>query len=385
MKILFWLNTAKKNKEKKYPVYCRITINKQRAEIATGIFLKKADFDSNKKIVKNSNPLADVYNRHLKKLSEKLYEIHFNEIYLGDEPSAKRIKEIYTESIKKKRKTLLLDIVSEYIKSKYNRDKNINIFKANDRLLDIIKDVLREKHKINININDCDYYFYDMLANYLRNEKKYSAKYIKRIIALIHASIRYANNMGYSERLPVSYKVTFKDTHEIIYLTEEELERLKKHRFTEQRLQHAADCFIIQCYTGFDYSTLKKFNTNNLVVEKDGLWIKINRQKVDTAQVIIPVFKTVKNILIKYNFKLPVVSNNKYNKALKEVAREIRIHKPLTTHVGRKTFATMLLNKDVPIETVSRVLGHSEIKVTQKFYAQITQMKISKDLRGLFS
>lgn len=83
----------------------------------------------------------------------------------------------------------------------------------------------------------------------------------------------------------------------------------------------------------------------------------------------------------KYNFDLPVFSNQKYNAALKKIATEVGIRKNLTSHVGRKTYGTLLLNKDVPIETVSNLLFHSSIRTTQKHYAKVLHMKTARDIR----
>ncbi|MBN1184321.1 MAG: integrase catalytic domain-containing protein, partial [Bacteroidales bacterium] len=127
---------------------------------------------------------------------------------------------------------------------------------------------------------------------------------------------------------------------------------------------------------------LIRLNASNLIKDNDGLlWINITRQKVEGAECVIPVIGKVWKILAKYNFSLPSFSNQKYNAALKKIASEVGIRKKLTTHVGRKTYGTILLNKDVPIETVSNLLGHSNIRTTQKHYAKVLHMKIARDIR----
>ncbi len=181
--------------------------------------------------------------------------------------------------------------------------------------------------------------------------------------------------------MPIDYTVPFREKPEFIYLTEREVDKIRNHRFSEERLQRIADCFMVQCFTGLAYVDLKKLDAGNIVIESDGLWLNINRQKVQTSEMVVPILKNVKDLLLKYNFKLPVISNQKYNAALKEIAKEVGINKKLTSHVGRKTFGTLLLNKDVPIETVSRILGHADVKTTQRHYAKVLHMKIAKDLR----
>jgi len=120
-------------------------------------------------------------------------------------------------------------------------------------------------------------------------------------------------------------------------------------------------------------------------------WIKINRTKTDVKS-SVPILPVVNNIIEKYknhptcqerNVLLPVLSNQKMNAYLKEVADLARIKKPLTTHLARHTFATTVtLNNDVPIETVSKMLGHSSINMT-KTYARLLDKKVGKDMESL--
>ncbi|MCF6241280.1 MAG: site-specific integrase [Bacteroidales bacterium] len=248
------------------------------------------------------------------------------------------------------------------------------------RYLEILKEFLKNKN-IADNINNCDAYFFESLISYLRHSKNYRVKYIRKIVEFVRATVKYAYEKGYTDKPPVSYKIPFKDETEITYLTEYEIEKLEKHRFVEPHLQRIADCFLVQCYTGLAYADLKKLSANNIKIEKDGFWIDINRQKVKSAKTLVPVLKSAKKLLLKYNYRLPVISNQRYNSGLKQIAAELHINKRLTTHVGRKTFGTLLLNKDVPIETVSKLLGHSNITVTQQYYANVLHMKVAKDLR----
>jgi len=147
-------------------------------------------------------------------------------------------------------------------------------------------------------------------------------------------------------------------------------------------LQKYADLFLVQCYTGLGYEDLKKLNAPHLEKDESGqLWINLTRQKVETAECIIPVINKDWTILKHHNFALPVFSNQKYNATLKKIAMEVRNTKKLTSHVGRKTYGTLLLNKDVPIETVSNILGHVSIRTTQKHYAKVLHMKIARDVR----
>lgn len=378
MKILFWVARSKKDASGKAPIYCRITINGQRAEIATGIIVKPIDFDTAKKRVKN-NALADDYNKSLEKLTYTLNRIYFDQTYAGTSPNASHIKDLYTNKIS--RISSLSRIMIEFINERFDLNNNERQKNQDTRYMRAVNDALINTGQKHVPIDNCNHLFYDRITNYLYHVKEYSVAYMRKIIGFLRGSLMYAYNRGFTSKFPISYSIQFKETKEIVFLTEAEVNKIALHSFAEKHLQRVADCFLVQCYTGLAYADLKNLDANNIHIETDGLWIQINRQKVKTAQCTIPVLKNVKELLYKYNYKMPVISNQKYNAALKTIGKELNLRKNLTTHVGRKTFGTLLLNKDVPIETVSALLGHSNIRTTQRHYAKVLHTKVAKDLR----
>jgi site-specific recombinase XerD len=131
-------------------------------------------------------------------------------------------------------------------------------------------------------------------------------------------------------------------------------------------------------------ANLKK---ENLVIQKDhSIWIEMYRQKTH-KQFSVPLLPKAKTIIEKYQTQesfLPIITNQKFNAYLKEIAEIVGINKTLTHHIGRKTFATtILLNNDIPIEIVSELLGHSKISMTQEHYAKVMQSKISEHMKTL--
>lgn len=142
-------------------------------------------------------------------------------------------------------------------------------------------------------------------------------------------------------------------------------------------------------FTGLAYIDVKNLTEDNLRTGFDGkLWIMTHRQKTDT-NVNVPLLDIPLKILAKYKNNLPnkvllpVLSNQKMNSYLKEIGDLCGIDKNLTFHLARHTFATTItLAKGVPIETVSKMLGHTNIQTTQ-IYARITNSKISNDMEDL--
>lgn len=174
-----------------------------------------------------------------------------------------------------------------------------------------------------------------------------------------------------------------------VFLSTDELDKISKKKFSIERISQVRDVFVFSCFTGLAYVDVKKLKREEIVRGVDGeLWIFCYRQKTHTSS-RIPLLKPAIDILDKYKDDpkcvadvtvLPVLSNQKMNAYLKEIADLCGIKKELTYHIARHTFATTVsLLNDVPIETVSKMLGHSSIKMTQH-YAKILDIKISKDM-----
>ncbi len=198
-----------------------------------------------------------------------------------------------------------------------------------------------------------------------------------------------AKNNGWIFADPfINYKIHLKRVDRG-YLTETEIKKILKKQFTCKRLEQVRDIFIFSCFTGLAYIDVRNLTKDNIQTSFDGkLWIMTARQKTDTT-VTVPLLKVPQAILKKYEGTqadgrlLPVLSNQKLNSYLKEIADLCGITKTITFHLARHTFATtMTLAKGVPIETVSKMLGHTNITTTQ-IYARITNDKIGRDMQAL--
>lgn len=186
----------------------------------------------------------------------------------------------------------------------------------------------------------------------------------------------------------VKFKSTFKDV-ERVYLTQEELTSIDQKVFKIDRLNLVKDMFLFQCYTGLAYSDMAKLTITDVKPGVDGnKWIIINRKKTDVRSAI-PLLPKALLIIQKYEAKrirdelLPCYTIQKFNSYLDEIADLCGIHKNLTSHVGRRTFATTVaLSNGVSIETISKILGHSTTKITHQ-YAVVTDLKVSEEMNKL--
>lgn len=201
--------------------------------------------------------------------------------------------------------------------------------------------------------------------------------------------VYFAKNMGEAMADPYqSFRVHFESVDREI-LTQEEIDIIYNKEFITGRLEQIRDVFIFACYTGLSYIDVSNLTKDNIQKAFDGnLWVMTKRSKTN-VNANIRLLDIPKEILAKYKGSqkggkcLPVVSNQKTNEYLKEIATICGISKKLTFHLARHSFATTItLSNGVPIESVSKMLGHTNIRTTQ-IYAKITDRKISKDMDAL--
>lgn len=225
--------------------------------------------------------------------------------------------------------------------------------------------------------------------NYLHTESGCNENTTAKFMQTFRMIVIVAKNNGWIFTDPfVNYKIRLKRVDRG-YLTEHELQKILKKKFTCSRLEQVRDVFIFACFTGLAYIDVRNLTKENIRISFDGKpWIMTARQKTDTA-VNVPLLKVPQAILKKYEGKLPnglllpVLSNQKLNSYLKEIGDLCGIGKNITFHVARHSFGTSIcLTQGVPIKTLSQMMGHRNIKTTQ-IYAEITEAKIEEDIQRL--
>mgnify|MGYP000311684125 CR=1 FL=1 len=208
-----------------------------------------------------------------------------------------------------------------------------------------------------------------------------------KILKFLKTITIYGQKHGFLAHDPFANKRFHLENTDRGFLTDEEIKKLIHKEMASPRLDLVRDIFLFSCFTGLAYIDVANLTEDN-IVELDGRkWIMTRRQKTRVATNII-LLDIPKRIIEKYapvrknGHLLPILSNQKMNAYLKEIADLCNIRKPLSFHMARHTFATMSLSKGVPIESVSKMLGHTNIKTTQ-IYARITNKKIEQDMLKL--
>lgn len=172
-------------------------------------------------------------------------------------------------------------------------------------------------------------------------------------------------------------------------LTEPELKRVMELDLKGfPRLEVVRDTFVFCCFTGLAFIDIQTLKRSDISTDAEGnMWIRKKREKTDELSVI-PLLEVPRKLIEKYKehpkvmlegVVLPVISNQRNNAYLKEIADLAKINRHLTSHIARHTFATVSLNNHVPIETISKMLGHADIKTTQ-IYAKMLESTVYEDM-----
>lgn len=216
---------------------------------------------------------------------------------------------------------------------------------------------------------------------YAELNKKYESTTSAAMMVKLKTIIVFAVDNGKLGCNPFNGIKISKRTKEVEYLTEQEINAIKSKSFNE-RLTKVRDLFLFQCFTGLAYVDMANLTREDFQVNELGQYF-IKKSRVKTGVSFLTVLlDEAAEIAKKYDFELPVLSNQKYNSYLKEIKDVCDIRKELHTHIGRHTAATYLLNKGVPLETVAKMLGHSNIKQTQH-YAKLVDKTVFDEINKI--
>lgn len=395
-KLLFFLRKPQNYKSGPQPIYLRITFDGQRTEYAIQRECEPLNWNSQTGRMIGTREPVRILNAYLESISAKIYTFH-NELMMAGLPiSAEILKNRLIGKDVKSR--MLIPIfqqhnkqMQELVGKEFAQGTVLRYATSLQHTIDFLQwkfnvsdiDVRAVNHEF---ITDYDFY----LRSVKNCNNNTTVKYIKNFKKIINECLA----KGWIEKNPfLNFKSKIIEVDRA-FLSEEEIERLEKKTFSMERLNTIKQLFLFSCYTGLAFIDVQKLTAQNVVIGIDGKhWIKTHRTKTETASnipllppamAIINQFKEHPQV-IQSGKLLPVPSNQKMNAYLKEIADLCEINKPLTFHVARHTFATTItLTNGIPIESVSKMLGHRSLRTTQH-YAKILDKKVSEDMEVLFT
>ena len=392
--ILFYIKRTKADPEGRCKVYVRITLNGKRSEFSTNRKVLAENWSTASSRAVGNSKEAYSLNVYLDEVKSDLFtsfqKLKFEEVvissevlrnrYLGKDKDQKMVLEIFETHNQK---------VAGLVGGEFSAGTAERYRTAKKHLQAYIK---KEYVKDDIPVEQVDHKFIVGFEYYLKSVRKCAHNSAVKYVTNFKKIIRIAFANDWIKKDPfIHWKGRLKIV-EREFLTETELQKMISTPMKIQRLDLVKDIFIFCCFTGLAYADVKKLSNNDIVIGLNGgKWIKTSRTKTKTRS-NVPLLPTAKAILEKYsesstkmetNVLLPVLSNQKMNGYLKEIADLCGIQKNLTFHLARHTFATTVtLSNGVPIESVSKMLGHTNIRTTQH-YAKILDMKVDQDMEIL--
>lgn len=395
--VKFFARKDRTTKEGLVPVFMRIGIADKRLNVITKIYVKPEEWSIENGKLKSNTEEARRVNKILEGFKMKAFDHQRDLMNEGNDITLENMKsKWYGVSLEKSR--MLMEVFkqhNEQMKALVGREFSPLTLERYETSFRHTQEFMKWKYKIgDIDIKELKYEFIADYEFWLKSVRKCdhntSIKYLSNFKKIVHICMKN----GWLYRDPfVGFKMAKREV-ERPFLVEEELNKIINKRFLMPRMSQVRDIFIFCCYTGLAYADVEKLTREEVTTGIDGeKWIWTSRQKTDSTT-RIPLLPPALEILDRYKDNpqcvnkgrlLPVLSNQKMNTYLKEIADACDITKKMTFHTARHTFATTVtLTNGVPIETVSKMLGHRNLKTTQH-YAKILDLKVSEDMKILRS
>ncbi len=391
--------TIKKDKAKDgvTNVYACITLNKDRIHFALKHYVKVENWDKGRGGLKVKVPEAKDTNAYLEEVKFTITTYYQQLQIAGKEITPQLLKAMFLGE--ETEETYSLNKLMDYHYETASAALTWSTLKHYAVTRRYLEKFLREKRNTtDIRINDIDYKFIIDFETFLRNhqpkdhQKPLNNNGVMKHLIRLRKMTTLAFKLQWISKDPFkNYKFRYKKV-ETAFLNQTELNTIQNKEFTMERLNMVRDLFIFSCYTGLSFVDLMNLKEGNITAGEDGnQWIKLFRQK-SNEPTNIPLLPTAGKILERYRncdraaitgTLFPNFSNQRVNSYLKEIGVINQIKKVLTFGVARHTFATTItLSNNVPIETVSKMMGHTKIATTQ-IYARVLLKKISDDMGQL--
>ncbi len=385
-----------KARDGKEPIYACVTVNKQRAYIALKHNVDPKNWDSGKGTAKGNKDEVKSINNYLGEVRNTISN-NYKQLQLkGKMLSAKAVKDLYLGAEEEVYTLSRLFIYHNETSTTDLKWSTLKHYYVTQRYL--VKFLDEQHHSFDIYLHQLDFKFVKDFEVYLRNhkpkdhQKQINNNGVMKHIIRLKKMVNLAMNLQWIDNDPfAAYKLKIQKVNRE-QLSEKELADMEKKVFTIERLDMVRDLFVFCCYTGLSYVDVINLTPGHIIAGTDGeKWIRTCREKT-MIPVNVPLLPQALKILDKYKANIrslsrgkvfPVMSNQKVNSYLKEISEVCNITKNVTFHLARHTFATTItLSNGVPIETVSKMLGHTKITTTQ-IYAKVVERKLKEDMQNL--
>ncbi len=390
MKVNFWLHPKKPNKVGLCPIFLRITINKEREQFSIKKNAAISKWNKEEELLIGNAAEIKQQNEQLRLIKFKVNEIYNKLMRDNDTVSAFDVRQAYSGNNAVTPKLIEAFIAHNTAMAKVigitHRKSTLRAFKCNMKVLsEFVNSHLKQRDVV---LKKLTKKFIADYSVFLLTEKKQANATVHKNLQRLNKIINYAVQNDWLDRNPFTGFRFKLEKKEIQYLTRSELEAIETKELPIERLARVRDYFIFQCYTGLSYIDIKHLRKEDIREGVDGeLSIFGKRIKTGTG-FRVPLLPKARELIKRYEnhtefvFKIP--PNTAMNGYLKEIQVICGVNKNLTTHTGRRTFCTtvMLLN-GMPMESITKMAGHSSVKITESAYAKVLDEKISRDFANV--
>lgn len=393
LSLLFFLRKGKDSENER--IYLRITVDGLRTEVSINRTIDPSHWNQAKGCAKNNSPVGKEINSRLDQIRNQIYQNERELIDRNRQVTAQSLKESFLQ-INDESNRLILQVYQEHndnLKLLLNNGIAPGTYERHVTSRNHLESFILTKFGLHdYPLKNIDHYFIKEYEVYLKTVKKCCNNTTVKYIRNFGKIIRYALNNDWIRLNPfrnIRYRL---DEVDKPFLNHVELDLIIKKPISIKRIAQVRDVFVFCCFTGLAFVDVKSLTKKDLEVGFDGkIWIKKQRHKSKQLQQV-PLLPIASQIIQRYSTDpdcitkgvlLPVLTNQKMNAYLKEVADICGIDKNLTTHCARHTFATTVaLANGISIESTSKMLGHSNIRMTQK-YARILDSTIGQEMNQL--
>ena len=390
-KVLFYVKKGSAKPNGNLPLMCRLTVDGEIKQFSCKMDVSPHLWDVKNSRASGKSAEAQRINLAVDKIRVEVNRRYQELMQTDGYVTAAKLKDAYLGiGIKQETLLKLFEQHNAEFAKKVGHSRAKGTFQRYITVCKHIREFLAHTYKReDIPLKELNLTFINDFEYFLRTVKKCRTNTIWGYMIVLKHIISIARNDG---RLPFNPFAGYINSPESVdrgYITKEEIHTMMNTEMPDKTHELVRDLFLFSVFTGLAYSDVKNLTTDNLQTFFDGnLWIITRRKKTNTES-NIRLLDVPLRIIEKYkgltrdNRVFPVPSNGSCNKVLKEIGKQCGFKTRLSTHVARHTNATtVLLSHGVPIETVSRLLGHTNIKTTQ-IYAKITNQKISQDMETL--
>lgn len=392
--LLFYLRNNRMDSNGMIPIFMRVTVDGKRSEVSTGKKIRRSSWNPQAGRAKGYGQEAQEINGHLQQMESGICKIQQQYVEEGKIYTAKVLSNTFLG--KGEQPKLLLEIYRGHnndLKGNVGSGYSHSAYMKHVRTCQHLGKFLEKEYGMgDIRLGLIDLMFIKRFERHLKDQRIGQQNTITKYVTNFKKIVRIAHAHGWIEHDPFYHWKAVWIPVQREALSESELKSLSEANMNTPRLEEVRDIFLFCCFTGLAHSDVKRLSENDMTIDIKGKkWIRINRKKTK-VRCDIPLLGLAEEIILKYKDRcpkrggtglLPVISNQKTNLYLKEVAKRCGIKKNLTHHLARHTFATTVtLSNGVPIESVSRMLGHRSLKTTQ-IYAKVVDRKLREDMDDL--